>query len=318
VNNNLIKKMLIHLFPSKTINLIIDFYALYCMPKKGLLVNMNKQYFEIKDQHRRCIRISRKHNIYLKDIFNSFEYYFTAVYPIELNGISLVDYSTPRFHEINGYGLHPVIFPSLAEPLITTEQYLDFAKLEYGSIVLDLGAYSGFTSIIFDQVVGQDGRVIAVDADQINIKCIKKNFSLYEKIAGRKIELLEGAVWENTDGVMFSSEGNMGSSVSNIIGEYRGESKLVPTFTLNAIAKKFNLPKVDFIKCDIEGAEAIIFMDTEFFEKYQPRIIIETHIIDNVSTLKACTDTLSKFGYKCKEILQYGVSLTLIECEPAN
>jgi hypothetical protein len=209
--NNTLKRTIKKILPTKIVNMIIDIYP-QVLWKGGLSIKKHKLFFDIIASDGRCIRISRKHKVYLSDIINSFEYYFTAVHPIEIDGIRLVDYSTPRFHEISGYDLHPIIFPSFAEPMVTSTQYLEFAKLGNGSIVLDLGAYSGFTSILFDQSVGKEGRVIAVEADEINIKYIKKNFSLYEKITGKKIELLEGAVWENNDGLMFSNEGNMVSS----------------------------------------------------------------------------------------------------------
>lgn len=302
-NTILLKRTLKKILPTKIIDMIVDIYPQYVLKKDGLSIKKHKLFFDIITNDGRCIRISRKHKVYLSDIINSFEYYFTAVYPIEIDGIRLVDYSTPRFHEISGYDLHPIIFPSFAEPMVTSTQYLEFAKLSNGSIVLDLGAYSGFTSILFDQRVGKDGRVIAVEADEINIKYIKKNFFLYEKITGKKIELLEGAVWENNDGLIFSNEGNMGSSAVSIVGEHRGTISRVSSFTLNEIAGKYNLQNIDFIKCDIEGAESVVFKDSEFFNKYRPRIVIELHMIGASNTFQACVDQLSKFGYICRRFL---------------
>lgn len=312
----MLKRIIERIVPTRTFNMIIDIFAPLVLWKNGLSVKKYNLFFDIKASDGRCIRISRRHNVYLLDIFNSFDYYFNAVHPIEIDGIRLVDYSTPRFHEISGYELHPIIFPSFAEPIATARQYLGFAQLSNGSIVLDLGAYSGFTSILFDQSVGRDGRVIAVDADKVNSKYIKKNFSLYEKMTGRKIELLQGAIWESNDGLMFSNEGNMGSSAVSIVGRHRGAVSQVSSFTLNTVAKRYDLQKIDFIKCDIEGAESVAFKETEFFDKYRPRIIIETHMVGASSTLQACVDQLSKFGYKCKEVSQHGVAMPLLECYP--
>lgn len=313
---NKVKKTFISILPSKILNILIDIYVYYASVKKGLYVNKQKMFFDIKDKTGKVIRISRKHNFYLPDIINSFHYYFKAVNPIEIDGIRLIDYSTPRYHEVNGYDLHPIIFPSLSEPISTTQQYLKFAKLKNNSIILDLGAYSGLTSILFDQSIGKNGQVIAVDADKVNIKYIKKNLELYKKITGRNIKLLKGAVWENNEGLMFSNEGNMGSSAASIIGKRTGTITKTPSYTLSAIARKFHLKKIDFIKCDIEGAESVIFKDKKFFEKNRPKIIVETHIINNVSTIQSCIEQLSDYGYKFKKINQKGVSLPLLECLP--
>lgn len=315
-----LKKIIITILPSRLvkilIDILIDIHVFYALGKNRLSIKKHKMFFDVKDRSGRCIRISHKHNIYLLDIINSFQYYFKAVKPIEIDGIRLIDYSTPRYHEVNGYDIHPIIFPSFAEPISTTEQYLKFAKLKNNSIVLDLGAYSGLTSILFDQAISNNGQVIAVDADRVNIKYIKKNLALYKKMTGRDIRLLEGAVWENNRGVMFSNEGNMGSSVASIIGQQRGTIIKTSSFTLSTIARKYHLKKIDFIKCDIEGAESVIFKDRKFFDKNRPKIIIEPHIIDNVSTIQSCIDQLSIYGYKFKKINQNGVNLPLLECLP--
>lgn len=314
------KQIVLNIFPSWLIKIIIEIFidinVFYVSRKKKLTVIKGKAFFDVKDSSGKCIRISRRHNYYLPDIVNSFQYYWRAVNPIEINEIFLVDYSTPRYHEVKGYDLHPIIFPSFAEPISTTNQYLKFAKLKNGSVVLDLGAYSGLTSILFDQLVGNKGQVIAVDADKVNIQYIKKNFSLYEKMTGKKISLLEGAVWEDNNGLIFSSEGNMGSSATSIIGQQRGIITKTLSFTLSAIAKKYHLKRIDFIKCDIEGAESVIFKDKKFFQKYKPKVIIESHTIDNASTIQSCIDQLSIFDYKFKKINQNGVSLPLLECLP--
>jgi hypothetical protein len=83
------------------------------------------------------------------DIIDSFEYYYNSVFPIDdFNGNLVVDFSNPKYHEVVGFESQPIIFPSLAEPIITTTQYLDFADLQNDSVVIDLGAYSGLTSIL--------------------------------------------------------------------------------------------------------------------------------------------------------------------------
>ena len=207
-------------------------------------------------------------------------------------------------------------FPSFSEPLITTAQYMDFANLSEGMTVLDLGAYSGLASIMFSQAVGRTGTVVAVEADSQNTECIKRNFSNYGKYSENKIFLLEGAVWNNTDGLEFSTEGNMGSSVASIVGRNRGLVSKVPSFTLSAIADRFKLQRVDFIKCDIEGAERVVFTDRHFFQRFSPRIIIEPHIVDNSETTDKCSGDLETYGYTINRIVQEGVSLPLLECLP--
>lgn len=304
------------LLPKRVISSLQDFFLARNTKKKGITIRKSRFFYDIMDNPIRIVRISRRHRVYIHDIINSFDYYFSAVVPLEIDGVLLVDYSTPRIHEVVGYDLHPIMFSSFAEPTVTTRQYLEFAKLEKDSIVLDLGAYSGLTSIIFDQTACGNGRVIAIDADKSNIKCIKKNFELYKKITGRNIELLEGAVWKDNEGISFSTEGNMGSSAVEYVGSLRGKTAKVKTFTLSTIVKIFALQKLDFIKCDVEGAESVIFNDHEFFNLYKPRIFVEPHYVSGKSTVDACIDQLSKYGYSIKRIEVGGDALPFLECYP--
>jgi FkbM family methyltransferase len=184
--------------------------------------------------------------------------------------------------------------------------------------VLDLGAYSGLTSILFCQAVGTSGTVVAVEADRRNIACLRRNVANFRKYGRGTLLVCEGAVWSSNDGLEFSSEGNMGSSAASILGRNRGSAHMVPSFTLSALCARFDLSRVDFIKCDIEGAEQVIFGDEAFFERCRPRIMIEPHVVGGVETTAACASQLQRFGYTCTRIEQEGVSLPLLQCVPVR
>jgi FkbM family methyltransferase len=202
----------------------------------------------------------------------------------------------------------------VAEPIVTTHQYIEFAQLGADAIAIDLGGYSGLTSILFDMAIPSGGRVITVEADQQNIVACEKNFAVYKERSSRTIELVKAAIWKNDDGVSFSSEGSMGSSVLSVVGAGRGKAISMPSITLESLAKQLNLPRVDFIKCDIEGGETEVFDRPEFFAVYSPRIMIECHSVDGVMTSGKCEAILKKYGYTCKQVTQEGYPLPLLEC----
>lgn len=283
----------------------------------GLSVDFEDQFFQIRDKIR-AIRIKKSHGMYLGDMIENFQYFHGAVKPEYVNNIAVVDYTQPKFHEVIGYDLHPVFFSSIAETFSTTEQYTEFADLGEGSVVIDLGAYSGLSSIIFRQQCGDTGRVIAVEADKDNFGAIQKNFALYKEATGRHIDLIDGAVWIHNNGISFSSEGSAGSSATDIVGNRMGAANLVPSYTLSKIAEVHNLEKVDFIKCDTEGAESVIFGDAAFFSRFKPRIIVEVHPVDGVLTTETVRQTLAPYGYECKLIEQSDYYLPLLECAPKN
>jgi FkbM family methyltransferase len=266
----------------------------------------------------RLIRLNKNHVDYSFDIIQGFNYYFESVEPYRNGRFEIVDFSQPRFHHVLGFDLMPIHFPSLAEPLSTTDQYTQFANLKLGDCVLDLGAYSGLTSIFFKEIVGGKGRVIAVEVDPENLKSMKTNFDLYRKVTGMCIESIEEAIWSHSEGVRFSASGNMGSSASPISeGEERGDLGIVRSTTLSGVVKKLGLERIDFVKCDIEGAESVIFEDSDFFSKFRPRIIVETHYVrGQLSTEKVMSD-LARYNYSFNVVSQPGVSYPLIECVPA-
>jgi len=283
--------------------------------QQGMQIKVTAHYVDFIRQNN-IIRLAVKHFVYAHDIIKAFDYYFSAVEPENFHGFRLVDYSLPKYHEVPGYMFGPVYFPSLSEPMVTTVQYLDFANLKPGSNVLDLGAYSGLTSIMFKERVGRLGKVVAVDADEQNIGAIEKNFKMYKQHTGNDIDLLYAAVWSHCNGLSFSSEGNMGSSASEIVGNNRGNNLLVKSLTLDKIVDIAKLDHLDFIKCDVEGAEAVIFEQADFLIDRKPRIIIEPHFVGGVETTEKCIRDLAKYGYQCKRLHQTGVDVPLLECHP--
>lgn len=293
--------------------------ALLYMPlatRRHLSLRIGDDHLDIISD-KRAIRLAHRHQIYAQNVIEQFEFYYSAVRPISIRGYDIVDYSTPRYHDVIGYDLHPILFPSLAEPIATTEQYVAFSRIKDGDCVLDLGAYSGLTSILFDQLAGPSGRVIAVDADSENIEYAKRNLSLYKSVTGRHIDIEYGALWHSDGKLEFSTEGNMGSSAASIVGGDRGLLKEVPSLTLTTLARRYNLDRIDFIKCDIEGAEAVIFDQPEFFARFRPRMIVEVHQVGGELTTAACRAALEPYGYECKEIPQAGTELPLLQCSVA-
>jgi FkbM family methyltransferase len=270
----------------------------------------NDENFYYIQKNNKIIKISFSHKIYIKTLMRFFEIHFDAVESELIDGNFVVDFSYPKEHKVIGFDLFDLYCPSLAETYETASQYLDYANLDSGDVVLDLGAYSGLTSILFAQKVGNNGKVIAVEADELNFSCLLKNVNKLKENAN--IECLNAAVWNYSGDLEFSTEESMGSSAVSIVGQ-RGRIKTVDCYTLNDICKKYNLQKVDFIKCDIEGAESCIFEDDDFFSKFNPKIIVETHIVDGKFCDDICIKHLAKYGYNHKRIVQSGLDMPLLE-----
>lgn len=309
------KTVLKRLVPRSVIRAVLPRVLKRQASRSGLKLHIGRDHIDVV-KHTKVMRLSAQHAVYLPDLIASFDYYADAVLPFTMGDQQLIDFSTPRYHDVIGFDRYPIYFPSLAEPIVTAGQSLEFARLSDGMTVLDLGAYSGLTAILFSLAVGAGGTVVAVEADGRNIECIKRNFANFHKYANGTLLLSEGAVWDHDQGLAFSSEGNMGSSASNIVGRNRGSVTNVPSFTLSSLSRMTNLTRVDFVKCDVEGAERVIFKDRQFFARFSPRIVIEPHIVEGASTAAACISELRRHGYTCQAVDQRGVHLPLIECIP--
>src|SRR5947208_1499586 len=110
------------------------------------------------------IRISRPNEVYAHDLIRDFDYYFGVVEPRPEGKLRVVDYSRPALHTLT-WGRLPFWFPELGEAMETTALYLEYAALQPGQTVLDLGAYAGGATYHFSRAVGPQGRVFAFEPD---------------------------------------------------------------------------------------------------------------------------------------------------------
>lgn len=137
---------------------------------------------------------------------------------------------------------------------MTLDQYLSFAGLKDGDIVLDLGVYAGLTSIVFSRTVGPNGRVFGFEADQTNFAAATTNIKLARRFGlPANVLVVPKAVWFHENGLEFSVERAMGSSAVSFVGRGRGSVVKIPTITLDAFCSEQGIDRIDFIK--IEGAE---------------------------------------------------------------
>lgn len=282
----------------------------------GAKVRFSADSIEV-EKNARTIRLHKQHIIYLRAVIRYFEFYWESVEPRDEFGKQVCDFTPNRYHRVIGFDLMPVLFPSLAEPVSTINQYLEFAGLQMGHTVVDLGAYAGLSGILFKQVVGQLGRVIALEPDPVNYRCATVNLDLFNRLTGQEIELLNCAVWIDDRGLAFSSDGCMGSSAQEYIGA-RGASISVPTITLDGLFTEHSLERVDLLKCDIEGAEDKIFGVSSLLRTSVRKIVVEIHNPPSGLTSEILVPQLESMGFRCQLVKQYGVDLPLLFAVNAN
>jgi FkbM family methyltransferase len=283
--------------------------------KKGVDLQIEKNgqylnYYVVKQN--RVVKIALKHFAYLQDIIDNFDYYFSAVRPDELNRQLVVDYSVSRQHILMPSEV-PFFFSSFAEPLETTDIYINRGNLKEGDVVLDLGAYCGATVWSFAKVVGVNGRVYGFEPDPVNYEVLRKNVE-YHKLSN--VVTINKGVWSASGSLLFQGEGNMGSGIS-IVQSRAVNQYAIQVVTLNDFCAEYNITRIDYIKMDIEGAEVeVLKASGDVIGKYKPRLIIEPHVVGTHLVTDEVCEILSGYGYKTEILAQADLPLPLIYAYP--
>ncbi len=182
------------------------------------------------------------------------------------------------------------------------EQYAYKLKDEYvvsvkeGDVVLDIGACWGDTALYFADKTGETGKVYSFEFIPDNIKLFQKNIALNPSHLNR-IELIEHPVSNKTGDDIFFIDKGPGSKIETT--PMKGQTGSTTTIAVDDFVKSKNLSRVDFIKMDIEGAEARALEGAiETIKKYKPKLAIAIyHSIDDFVDIPIWIEGLN-LGYK--------------------
>lgn len=153
--------------------------------------------------------------------------------------------------------------------------------LREGDHIIDIGSNLGYFTTQFADKVKNEGHLYCVEPVQPFQKQLKK------LISGKpNVTLLPYALGEETDKIVtlgipaeFQKLGYLRHGTTTLL---HGGKQADGKYSFEAVMKKgselFNdLPKLDYIKCDIEGYETVVFPEMRnIIEKYQPIVQLET------------------------------------------
>jgi FkbM family methyltransferase len=154
------------------------------------------------------------------------------------------------------------------------EIYGTNSGVQPGDVVLDGGANVG----VFTRTALTRGAslVVSIEPTPLSVEALRRNFAP-EIAAGRVIVYPEG-IWDHVDTLELAEAGE-GNTAGNsfVFGRSLATKVKVPLTTIDLLAADLHLPRVDFIKMDIEGAEKQALRGaTETIRKYHPRMAIAT------------------------------------------
>jgi len=138
------------------------------------------------------------------------------------------------------------------------------------SVVFDIGAHVGFYTLLASVLVGPRGSVFAFEPLPANLLYLKEHLRL-NKIDN--VTVVEAAVSDRC-GTAFFDEGP-NSSMGHISSNGRLQ---VETVALDEFIAKGEVPLPDYIKIDIEGAEALALSGAKsMLAQSHPTIFLATH-----------------------------------------
>jgi FkbM family methyltransferase len=158
--------------------------------------------------------------------------------------------------------------------------------IQPGDIVLDCGANVG----IFTREALRAGAslVVAIEPAPENLECLRRN--LKEEVEAGKVIIYPKGVWHQDDWLQMEVSPDNAAADTFVIKQPGGQpGPRLPLTTIDKLVAELNLPRVDFIKMDIEGAERNALQGArQTLAKHHPRMALCTyHVHDDPVVIPA-------------------------------
>jgi FkbM family methyltransferase len=204
------------------------------------------------------------------------------------------------------YDLSSVGYPlqAIGQPLPLASTFL-FSQYAYrdeaalarplpGDVALDVGGCWGETALWLAHVVGPEGRVHTFEPTPSNRKLLAKNIELNPSIAAR-IQTWDAPLAATAGETVFIQDGlAAGATVREDAEQVAGTACELRTDTVDAIVQRGELPRVDFLKVDVEGADLGVLQGAaETIRSCRPRLALAAyHRPEDLATLPGFVESL--------------------------
>ena len=166
-----------------------------------------------------------------------------------------------------------------------------------GDYCIDIGAHLGYFTMELSRLAGNNGHVYAIEPMSKFFNTLKaivenkklENTTLYQVAMGGDEEFVEMGIPKvnNVKKFAYARVKNAHTYLEYV------ESEKVKNAHGDELFR--NLPRVDFIKCDVEGLELPVFQSfLEILRKQQPILLCELGVPER----KSLMDLLAPFSYK--------------------
>lgn len=172
-----------------------------------------------------------------------------------------------------------------------------------GFVCVDIGANVGYYSVFLSQHAGTEGRVYAIEPVPMFGNVFLRNT---EKFALNNITLYRCALGSERKEVTLGTpmiDGVFRHGLTKIIENNQEENAQTYSAQMEIADQLFEpLNKIDFLKCDVEGYEVILFPQMlRTLERCKPLIQIEISSEENRNKLMTLLQPLSYKVYKLQQ-----------------
>ncbi|MBN1914259.1 MAG: FkbM family methyltransferase [Candidatus Omnitrophica bacterium] len=167
-------------------------------------------------------------------------------------------------------------------------------KVRAGTVVFDIGAHTGFYTILSSVLVGQRGQVFAFEPLPRNLSYLHKHLKINNILNAR---VVESAVSNYNGTASFDAPSD--SSVGRLVDGSCGLS--VSVVSIDGLVSSQKLPVPDYMKIDVEGEEFSVLLGSEKTLKTRhPGLFISLHTQE---ARKKCIEFLVSIDYRIQEII---------------
>lgn len=170
-----------------------------------------------------------------------------------------------------------------------------YFELEKGQTIVEAGAFIGFYVLRAAELVGETGKVIAIEAVPENFEIMKRNVEANHL---KNVILVNKAVWNTSTKIKFYREGKQIGSITQEVVATDNFIE-VQAETIDSILKENNIDKIDFIRIQLNGVELEALEGMTHTLSQRPKVLVAGIYTKNgVPVQKLLQDYLDKKGFK--------------------
>jgi len=122
---------------------------------------------------------------------------------------------------------------------------------ELGETIVECGAYLGYFSLRASEIVGESGRIIAIEPIEENLRIFRENVRVNNI---NNIIIIPKGIWKvPRQKFIYREQRQRASLIENVVEEK--EKCVIDCDSIDNILDKFKLDKIGFIRIQVNGAE---------------------------------------------------------------